>query len=419
MHSLLFGVPRALHEATRFMNHAEMRRYLRDKRCLRHPRKFLVIAMQGGHYVPKCIDCWPSLPALETLPSPDGERLGEMVERQMAIPEMRFTSIAEATQTVQPMTIEEFEADIALFRRVVKEMREGIHYGRIPGTTDKSLWEPGAEFLRRANRLPWDREVIVEAEDFQTGDFRYRVVAWVPGPNGQIGARWEARAWSKERRFWCRTECPRPCDQQHSPAMSIADMANNVLDRAQKRAFVNLMRNVTAASGEFKDAGDESGNESALGEVRCPVHKADRFTWRKHWLNGQQTESYCHVIRSKKGPKGGYVFCEKADVQHLIDAQVSDVMDAREEQNKKTTSTLGAPSDAEEVAQDAEATQETGFARRLGAAVAVIQEEFGITLNEAAHAAGYRSWQEINDDARLTEVANAVSKLYPQEERGF
>ena len=146
----------------------------------------------------------------------------------------------------QPMTIDEFKARQELVKYVVKEMRNGVHYGVIPGTKDRMLWEAGAEYLRFVFRIAWDYQILDQTEDSATPYYYYRVRAWAKAPDGSVGAAWEASCSSAEAKFG---------------KMAPADLQNNVRDRAIKRAFVNLIRNVTGTSGYFKEALDADAGQ--------------------------------------------------------------------------------------------------------------------------------------------------------------
>ncbi len=188
----------------------------------------------------------------------------------------------------RPMSIEEFDQRQDLVRHVTDRMEEGIHYGRIPGTKDLSLWEPGAEYLRQAFNIQWGYEIIQEIEDFTTHNYYYRFFVFqLLGP-GVRGPGWEVSAWSKERGFWCAKTCPKPCDGEHSPqGMEAAMLSHNVRDRGLKRGFVAMIRNVTGTTGYFKqalDVEDSGEGEFATGGgndhpwlVTCPVHNVDWF----------------------------------------------------------------------------------------------------------------------------------------------
>ena len=165
-------------------------------------------------------------------------------------------------QAGQPMSIEQFDQRMGLIKHVVGQMQDRIHYGVIPGTSDKSLWEPGAEYLRAAFNIAWDYDMEEAVEDYDKGEFRYRVTAFAIAPNGMRFARWTASASAKERKFWCWSTCPKDCAQEHRPMMEAGMLPHNVRDRAIKRAFVAMIRNVTGTTGYFKqalDSGDEGG----------------------------------------------------------------------------------------------------------------------------------------------------------------
>lgn len=164
-------------------------------------------------------------------------------ERYQKMAETELEPILEAVVVPKPfgdtaLTKESMVARAELIDLAVQKMREGVHYGTIPGTKDKSLWEPGAELLRGLFRIRWNPEIISSYEDFDTPEFRYTVRATAVDENGAIGAAWEASAWSKEAGIG---------------AKDTASLWNNTRDRAIKRAFVNLMRNVCGVSGVFKE----------------------------------------------------------------------------------------------------------------------------------------------------------------------
>ena len=190
------------------------------------------------------------------------ERLGKMVrdlDPQVAdlFPaplEDRIT--APATTFPQgPMTIEEFDQRQTLIKHVVDQMEEGIHYGIIPGTSDKSLWEPGAEYLRAAFNIQWDYDALEEFEDYDNHEYRYKFRVYHLMAPSTRGCGWIASAWSEEIRFKGRPG---------GKGMEKEMLAHNVRDRALKRGFVALIRNVTGTTGYFKQDLDSL-------EVRAPT----------------------------------------------------------------------------------------------------------------------------------------------------
>lgn len=197
----------------------------------------------------------------------------------------------------QPLSIATYRERRALMAEVVGDMEDGVDYGIIPGTKDKSLWEPGAEALRFTFNIQFRNECLMEEEDFKTHLYRYRYkCVQLLGP-GIDGPSWEAFGTSRERKFWCKggkysDSCPNPCDTDHPPkGMEPAMLPHNVRDRVQKRAFVAMIRNVTGATGLFKGAGtDRYDSYDAITEddmeasendhpwlVFCPVHRVKWF----------------------------------------------------------------------------------------------------------------------------------------------
>ena len=237
----------------------------KDKRCLRCD-KYITVAWVNGLWLMRC-RCFPEAP-MDTLVDETQRRYGQMVNDNLPkdLPHDLVTIERHA-----PLSIEEFDQRLTLVKYVVAQMIEGVHFGLIPGTYDKSLWEPGAEYLRMAFRIPWNYEVLEKIEDFSTYDYRYRVRAYVVGD--VEGAAWTAFGWSKERKFWCSTKrgCPQDCAQDHLPMTEPAMLPHNVLDRTIKRAFVALMRNVTGTSCYFKQALPQA--DTAGKGVRQPAKR--------------------------------------------------------------------------------------------------------------------------------------------------
>lgn len=137
-------------------------------------------------------------------------------------------------------TIEEYDREQALVQHIMGQMQEDKDYGLIPGTRKKTLYEPGAEALRRAFRIVWKYRCLDKVEDFERMEFYYHIEAYQLLAPGVEGIAWEASAWSREKKF---------------NGMEREMLHHNVRDRAIKRAFVALIRNIAAASGEFDPGG--------------------------------------------------------------------------------------------------------------------------------------------------------------------
>ncbi len=229
-----------------------------------------------------------------------------MLDHNPDLPAVVEGGRAITVSNAQPLSIEAYRERRVLMKEAVTDMEENVDYGRIPGTKDLSLWEPGAEALRFAFNIQFKNECLEEIEDYKTHYYRYRYKCiQLLGP-GIEGPSWEASGNSRERKFWCKGAkwvnkkkvedgCPTPCDGEHPPfGMEAAMLPHNVRDRVQKRAFVAMIRNVTGATGLFKGAGvdrydaqDEmpedddtfagGGSNDHPWLVTCPVHNVKWF----------------------------------------------------------------------------------------------------------------------------------------------
>ena len=171
------------------MTFSEAKKEAARKACLRHPDKLMVVDMLEGGYEIGCVSCKRegTTPQIARRPGRVAERLGEMVrDREIAVREGQYQELVPTApvREQEPLTIEVFQERIKLVKAVVAEMEESVHYGIIPGTSDKSLWEPGAEYLRMAFGITWNYEMLMEHEDYETSDFHYKVRAFALSPDG-------------------------------------------------------------------------------------------------------------------------------------------------------------------------------------------------------------------------------------------
>ena len=267
----------------------ELQVLAKGRRCIKCRTQPRVAWFGEAGWQLRC-ECYPNGPKLQRDHSNNLiGRYGDMMAKQaeqvggLVQSEIGYTSHELAPMSPdRMMTPEEFLNRQRLIELVVGQMVEGVHFGLIPGTKDKSLWEPGAEYLRAAFNIAWDYDIIENYEDFNGLEFRYTVRAYHVFKNGARLGGWQARAWSKEQRFL-----------QNSP-----DLANTVMDRAIKRAFVNLIRNVTGTSGYFKQALDATTGEVVIAHDHyCKEHKAKFYkTGRmKSWGHKiAETDIWCN-----------------------------------------------------------------------------------------------------------------------------
>lgn len=179
--------------------------------------------------------------------------------------------------------VAEVIAHTQLVQQVLKDvMKEGIHFGTIPGTDKPTLLQPGADVLAMTFRIAHE----LESEDLSTTDVvRYRVkcrgrhqltgVVLGEGVGECSGA--------EEKYRWRRAVCDEEFDEVPATHKRIkfakgrgqgaavyrnkqvrtdpADAANTVLKMAVKRAKIAMVLNVTGASAVFgqdlEDLSDE------------------------------------------------------------------------------------------------------------------------------------------------------------------
>ena len=173
-------------------------------------------------------------------------------------------------------------------------MKEGEHYGRIPGSRKPSLWKPGAEKLCVAFHI----EPSFVVEDLSTPDsYRYRVKCvgthqitgaklgegmgacssleqryrWRKATDAEFDATPEDRRRFKYGYDW---EKKRPYEVKQVRAEH-HDLENTILKMACKRAHVAMILNVTAASDIFtqdlEDLPEHVREEGAQNSPPTPV----------------------------------------------------------------------------------------------------------------------------------------------------
>ena len=167
------------------------------------------------------------------------------------------------------LTAADVRAQVNLMQDVMAEvMRDGTHYGTIPGTKSKSLYKAGAEKLMATFRLSGDPEVT---DLSQSGEIAYRVkvrLSTMAGPF--IGAGIGECSSSEEKYSWRLAVCDEEWDDTPENRRRIkyakwqgrvekkkqvrtnpADVANTILKMAKKRAQVDAVIPATAASDIF------------------------------------------------------------------------------------------------------------------------------------------------------------------------
>jgi hypothetical protein len=169
----------------------------------------------------------------------------------------------------QSMNAAEMQLQINLLQDIMhKVMKNGTHFGTIPGTNAPTLYKPGAEKIMATFRLAADPVV----DDLsQGGEVHYRVRLRILNSSGdflgagvgECSSREEKYAW---RRALCKEEFESMPDilkrtkyQKYKGNVETvsqvrtnpADVANTILKMAKKRALIDAVLTVTAASDIF------------------------------------------------------------------------------------------------------------------------------------------------------------------------
>jgi len=199
------------------------------------------------------------------------------------------------------LTAADVRAQVNLMQDVMQEvMKDGTHYGKIPGTQSKSLYKAGAEKLMATFRLAAKPEV----EDLsEGGEVAYRVTVnlltaggvFVGAGIGECSSAEEKYSWraAVHKKEWEATPENRRRIKYYRDGKEVqqvrtnpADVANTILKMAKKRAQVDAVITATAASDIFtqdiEDLPDEvvaeivgqrvsRGTEAAQAAVRQTV----------------------------------------------------------------------------------------------------------------------------------------------------
>lgn len=167
------------------------------------------------------------------------------------------------------LTAADIRATVNLMQDVMLEvMKDGTHYGTIPGTKSKSLYKAGAEKLMATFRLAAKPEV----EDLsEGGEIAYRVTVNLLSSGGNfVGAGIGECSSAEDKYSWRAAVCDEEfeatpenrrrikfskyqgrVEKKKQVRTNPADVANTILKMAKKRAQVDAVITATAASDIF------------------------------------------------------------------------------------------------------------------------------------------------------------------------
>ena len=169
---------------------------------------------------------------------------------------MSVNGVITLPSAMPPFSVSDIRKRTHAIQEVMKGvMKEGTHFGTIPGTPKPSLWKAGAEVLCMTFRLAPLLESRVTVDDPEAewsytslkrdgnivtgtcvGYFEVEATCTITGMNGETFSRCSARCCSREAKY---------------RSLSLFDIRNTVLKMAEKRAFVSAVLMATGASDIF------------------------------------------------------------------------------------------------------------------------------------------------------------------------
>ena len=169
---------------------------------------------------------------------------------------MSVNGVVTLPSAMPPFSVSDIRKRTHAIQEVMKGvMKEGTHFGTIPGTPKPSLWKAGAEVLCMTFRLAPLLESRVTVDDPEAewsytsfkrdgnivtgtcvGYFEVEATCTITGMNGETFSRCSARCCSREAKY---------------RSLSLFDIRNTVLKMAEKRAFVSAVLMATGASDIF------------------------------------------------------------------------------------------------------------------------------------------------------------------------
>jgi hypothetical protein len=172
-------------------------------------------------------------------------------------------------ELIATLTARDVREQVNLIQEVMKAvMKDGVHYGMIPGCPKPSLFKAGAEKIASTFRITITSEVIdLSSQD----EKRYRVTCTAYSLSGaMLGSSVGECSTDEEKYRWRAPVCEEEFEETDSDRKrekwakgregaykkkqirtEPADLANTILQMADKRAYVSIVRKVTAASDVF------------------------------------------------------------------------------------------------------------------------------------------------------------------------
>lgn len=197
------------------------------------------------------------------------------------------------------LTLVELRAKVNLVAQVMRDvMKEGVHYGTIPGTPKPSLYKPGAEKLSMTFGIAVTTEIIEDRVEKDEVTYFVKATATSQHTGRFLGAKLGVCSTEEEKYRWRKpiggefAETPEDrrrlkwkkgsgtsTFQEPQVRQDVGSVRNTILQMADKRATVAVIRQVTAASDIFtQDVEDipEEAREAATENGQEPMKQPQR-----------------------------------------------------------------------------------------------------------------------------------------------
>ncbi len=188
----------------------------------------------------------------------------------------------------KPLTAADIKAQVQIIQQVMEAvMKEGHHYGKIPGTPKPTLFKPGSEKLLSTFRIGVDPsgEMITDLSTYDCARYRVAVKGFSQTTGALLGVGIGECSSDEEKYKWRRPVCDEEFNETPDDRKRLkwakgengpyqikqirtnpADVANTILKMAKKRGQIDMTLTVTAASDIF-DQDLEDLPEGVVQEV--------------------------------------------------------------------------------------------------------------------------------------------------------
>ena len=214
----------------------------------------------------------------------------------------------EIESAMPPFSVSNIRQRIQAVQEVMRGvMKDGTHFGTIPGTPKPSLWKPGAEVLCLTFRLAPILDSRVVADDLEcewaytaykrdgsivqgtcVGFFEVEATCTISNLDGAPLSRCSARCTNREAKY---------------RSLSLFEIRNTVQKMAEKRAFVSAVLLATGASDIFtQDLEDLPGLVISQSEIKVLEKKPESQLQKSAPLSAKREAWLIRAAQEAKVP---------------------------------------------------------------------------------------------------------------------